>query len=233
MARVYKDDKSWFQDFKDQFKSLDGQPFSKKIEHFLIYYWRLTAIILVSIFVVASLIIAIVRNSIPVIIGGIFYPNTIEQGSDQKLLTELADVMGVKSSRYRIQVEGLVTDYEDLQQVYAANQVILARIMGKDLDFFCSDSSTMKEYLNVEEEDQNVFRDLKVFLNEETYNRLSEEGRLVSMETGYGTTGVYFIDIKGSYLEELMGLTGAENLLGFIANSTRPDAMEALCTLIR
>ena len=55
MAKVYKNDKSWFEDFRDQFRSLNGQPFSKKVEHFFTYYWRLTLGIIIGIIAIVNI----------------------------------------------------------------------------------------------------------------------------------------------------------------------------------
>ena len=233
MARVYKEDKTWFQDFRDQFRSLDGQPFKKKVEHFITYYWRLTALIIFLIIFIVSMTISIIRNSKPVIIQGVFYPNIIGEEASDKLKTELADIMGVNAAKYRIDVASLVTDQENSQQVQAALQVIAARIMGKDIDFFCSDESTIKTLLVGEDETEILLSDLSTILKPETYQRLSEAGRIMTAETSYGQEGEFYIDIQGSYLAELTEVTGKEKYVGFIVNSENIEGFEALCALIR
>ena len=233
MARVYKDQKSAFQDFKDQFKSLDGQPFTKKIEHFFRYYWKITAIIIIAIILIVTLISSIIYNSAPKIIQGASYPYSVGDDAPEALKNALAEKLGVDASKYHIEFQALAVDQEDYQQIYSANQTIMAMIMGNNLDFLITEEAWFASLLSTEAEEDMGMYDLRQLIPEETLKRLEEEGRIISVDTEFSGTYPYLINIDGSYLAELMELpTATGNYVGFFANAKHLEADAALVSLI-
>ena len=233
MAKVYKNDKSWFEDFRDQFRSLNGQPFSKKVEHFFTYYWRLTLGIIIGIIAIVAIISSIIYNSVPKIIQGVTFPHTIADSAPETLKQALADEMGVDASKYHIDMSAMVVDNASTEQIYAASQAILARIMGNDLDFLCADLVTFTGMVSKDSEDNNVLYNLKELLDAETYAALDKAGRIVTVETTYAGTYPCLVDVQNTRLSELLELSGTENYIGIIINTKRPDAARALIKLIQ
>lgn len=233
MAKVYKDDKSWFQDFRDQFRSLDGQPFRKKVEHFFTYYSRLTIAILVGLFVIGSLIGTIIYNSRPMLITGAFYPGTISENGDALLKTAVAEKLGVNESKYRSEIASYVVDQESAEQVQAVNQAIIAGIMGKSLDFLVMTKDQFAGLMDKDDPDSCVMADLSDFLPEETYKRLLSEDRILTYETNFSGEIPYLIKVDDSELSDMVELTGKDNYLGIIVNTPRQEAVSALTDLIR
>ena len=232
MARVYKDDKSWFQDFKDQFKSLDGQPFKKKVEHFFTYYTRLTVAVIISVIVAASLIGTILYNRTPALISGIFYPATLNENGEALLKSAVAEKLGVDEKKYHIDISEFAADNESAEQQQAIQQAIIASIMSGSLDYLVMDEESFTGLISADDEDGCVLYELSDLLSEEEFTRLKNAGRIISCETVFSGNFSCLVNIDDSYLSELIGLSGSGNCLGVILLTKNPESVKTLLELV-
>lgn len=233
MSRVFKDDKNWFEDFRDQFRSLNGQPFYKKIEHFFTYYWIQTTIFVVLIILIVSGIKLAIRDRTPMLITGIFYTGSLRENAQQKIKTYVANELNVNADNYRVDVYSVAFDNEDTEQMQGAAQLVTAMIIGGDLDFFVGLPSDLQNMVHPEDEGSCDLMNLREFLGEETFSRLEKEGRIGYQKTAYAGDYPCMILIDNSEFSREIKNTGRNNYLGIIANAPHPEAAKALIKMIR
>ena len=232
MSKVFNDDKSWFEDFKDQFKSLDGQPFYKKIEHYFTYYWIQTTIVIIIIIMAVSAVMIFKRDRTPMLITGIFYTGSLGDGAQEKIKNHVADELNVDPDKYRVDVYSVAFDNENTEQMQGAAQLVTAMIIGGDLDFFVGLETDLQNMVHPQDEGSCDLKQLREFLGEEEFNRLEKEGRIKSQITEYAGEYPCMILTDNSWFAKEIKATGRNNYLGIITNAPHPEAAKALIKMI-
>ena len=231
MAKVYGDEGG----AKEQWNKLKDEKLSKKIEWIWSYYKTGILFGIGGAVVLALVIIAVVKNSVPKVITGEFFIPTAIQTDEEKdvLKDQLCSDLGLDSSKYTISLDITVINDVNTDQLVTQIQKTAAEVAAKSLDFIVGAQGSFLSFMDPSDKGSCALGDLSEILPEDLFEKLDSEGRILYYTTDFAGEMPFIIDIKGTELYTLLGLYSDTAYIGIPVTAPRTDAVLDLLSYIR
>lgn len=226
MAKIYGDEEG----DKEQWAKLKGRPLSEKLQHFITYYGLRTLAIGAGIFAAIYILVTFIHSRWPVTVAGEFLMTPMYEEAVMDMHAYLTDKMELNPKRSRTDITNTVVPEDSGMDISAVLQKTFARLAVGDIDFLGQpEVESFDKYMDPESKDFCAFEDLRVVLDEETYEFLEGEGRLLWFTLDDGTTFPYVINVSGTLFSRYFGLIGDEYYIGYTVAAEHPDGFRMMC----
>jgi len=230
MSRKVYDDQTGA---KEEWAKLKDATLKQKLQYLIEYYGLAALVVLAVIIFLATYIPACIRNSRPNVISGEFLMVEPSEEGIEELRLLMCENLGEDPEKIGISISNKLIDTEDISQLSTMSELIVARIMAKDVDFYYGPLDLLAGYINTEDYDGNYFASLYDFLPEDLVATLEAQGRLLYLQMADGTSFPYLINPNGSRLMDMLDLYDTtDGYIALVINSEHADALVELCRLI-
>ena len=216
---------------KEEWAKMKGQPLKKKLSYLWEYYGLTALAVLAAIIFLVSFVPSCIENRKPNVISGEFIFGELSDDGIEDLRLLLCEKMEKNPKRTNINVFSRMVDSEDVQQLSALREIIMAKIMAKEVDFFFANEDTLEAYMDPTDYEGCSFADLHAFLSDDLIAELESQGRVLYYTLDDGTSFPYLIDPSNSRLTEILELKGT-GYIGLVVNSKNPEGIVEFCKLI-
>jgi len=228
MAKVYDNQKG----AKDEWAKLKDAPLKTKLEYLAEYYiYYAIAFVAVVIFL-ATFVPSCIDNRRPIVISGEFMETGPTEEGIETLHTYLCDKFDLDIKKNNISLTERAIDTRDTTQVTTMHELVLARIVAEDVDFYFGSEDFLSSYMDLNEKDGSCFADITEFLPADIVSALEAQDRLTFFTMSDGTSYPYMIDTSGSKLNSMLGLDNFCGKMVLVVNSPHLDSLIEVCRLI-
>ena len=225
MAKVYGDEKG----DRGQWEKLKGHPFKEKLQHFIIYYGLRTLAVVGGIAAAIYITVTIVRSKWPTTIAGEFLETPIYQQAVDDMHAYLTTQMELNPKKSHTDITSTVTTDNDGADLQNMIQKTFARVAVGDIDFLgAAETDLFDRYMSPEGKEYCAFEDLRVVLDDDTYNYLNKDGRLTWMTLDDGTTFPYMIDVTGTIFSTYFGIQANEYYIAYTVKGEHPEGFRLM-----
>ena len=225
MAKIYGDEKG----DRGQWEKLKGRPFKEKLQHFIIYYGLRTVVVTALVAAAIYITVSIVRSRRPITIAGEFLGTPINQEAVDDMHAYLTTQMNLNPKKSQTNITNNMIQEDNGLDLENMMQKTFARIAVGDIDFLGSmDPEILDQFMSSEGKEYCAFEDLRVSLDEDTYDYLDKDGRITWMTLDDGTTFPYMINVGGTIFSTYFGIPGDEYYIACTLKAEHPEGLRLM-----